>query len=118
MCDLYAIDLDSFLQMDHKLKKKLFSITQVEPPTVDVNFLSTAQVEIIPDIIEVTGEITDEEKLLLYFEGKRSGGDRSKDIEWVETIDGKILVKFANVEGIKFVHVIMIPKIHVNPCRC
>ena len=101
MCGLYAVDLDSFLQMSHKLKKKAFLISQVEPPKVDINLLSIAQVEIIPDTIEVTGEITDEEYLKLYFEGKRSGGDRPKDVEWVENVDGKILVKFANAEGIK-----------------
>ena len=119
MCDLYDVDLDIFLQMSHRLKRKQFSICQVEPPDpkVDVDLLSASQVEIIPDIIEVTGEITDEEKLQLYFEGKRSGGDSSKDIEWVKSIDGKILVKFANAEGIKFLHVIIsviIPKMHVD----
>ena len=51
------------------------------------------------DIIEVTGD-DDIETLKLYFEGRRSGGNRSKAVEYVTKVDANVVhVKFKSTDG-------------------
>ena len=54
-----------------------------------------------PDLIEVTFDTDiDIETLLLYFEGKRSGGNRTKEAKSIKTIEqGVVHVKFQSSEG-------------------
>ena len=56
---------------------------------------------IIPDLIEVTGaDGMNNDLLEMYFEGKRSGGGREKEVEWIEDVgDGVIHVKFSEAKG-------------------
>ena len=58
---------------------------------------------IIPDIIEVTGEdISNTERLEIYFQGVHSGGKREKEVEWIKYVDeGVVHVKFLSSEGKK-----------------
>ena len=54
-----------------------------------------------PDLIEVTFDTDiDTDTLQLYFESKRSGGNRAKEVESIKTIEqGVVHVKFESSEG-------------------
>ena len=55
---------------------------------------------IIPDIIEVTGENVYTDVLEMYFQGVKSGGGRDKEVEWIRNVDdGVVHVKFVSTEG-------------------
>ena len=55
---------------------------------------------IIPDIIEVTGENVNTDVLEMYFQGVKSGGGRDKEVEWIRNVDdGVVHVKFVSTEG-------------------
>ena len=52
------------------------------------------------DTIVVSGDMTDEDLVWSYFEGRRSGGNKNKEVESVKTIKkGVFHVKFSNSEG-------------------
>ena len=54
-----------------------------------------------PDLIEVTFDTDiDTDTLQLYFESKRSGGNKTKEVESIKTIEqGVVHVKFESSEG-------------------
>lgn len=54
-----------------------------------------------PDLIEVTFDTDiDTDTLQLYFESKRSGGNKTKEVESIKTIEqGVVHVKFKSSEG-------------------
>ena len=84
-------DLESFIHQTHKIKGRLVEITVSE---------ELPQLDIIPDIIEVTGENVNTDVLEMYFQGAKSGGGREKDVEWIRNIDdGVVHVKFVSTEG-------------------
>ena len=97
-------DLESFIHQTHKIKGRLVEITVSEElPQLeeeDDDDTKSVRVDIIPDIIEVTGENVNTDVLEMYFQGAKSGGGREKDVEWIRNIDdGVVHVKFVSTEG-------------------
>ena len=79
-------DLEIFIQQRYKIKGQLEA--------------ESVRVDIIPDIIEVTGENVNTDILEMYFQGVRSGGGREKEVEWIKIVDdGVAHVKFVSTEG-------------------
>ena len=104
-CVFMTSDLESFIQQRHKIKGQLVEITVSEElPQLeeeDDDDTKSVQVDIIPDIIEVTGEnLNNTDVLEMYFQGVKSGGGREKEVEWIRNIDdGVVHVKFISTEG-------------------
>ena len=74
-------------------------VSEEVPQPVEKDDESTKD-NIIPDIIEVTGEDVNTAVLEMYFQGVKSGGGREKEVEWIKHVDdGVVHVTFVSTEG-------------------
>lgn len=89
--------------MKHKYKGKLFHINVSTTPSSNNDDADTDHRDTddaVCDTVVVTGDISNEDIVLSYFEGRRSGGNKSKDVESVKIIKkGVFHVKFSDPEG-------------------
>ena len=105
----FSLDIEGFLRQKHKIKRQPVDISLHKPSSSNKNSchqqdektsITSQPDDIIPDTIEVTGDISNVEVLELYFQGVTSGGNREKVVEWIKHVDkGIVHVKFLSSEG-------------------
>ena len=107
----FIIDVDAFISKKHTIKRDPVVITvsdlaleenkDEKEGEDDDEQESSLHDAIIPDLIEVTAADGLESDILeLYFESKKAGGKRDKEVEWIEDIgNGTFQIKFSSEQG-------------------
>ena len=94
-------DVSSFLKQRHTIKGQEIKITvdSLLFHEEEDDDTTSANDNIIPGIIEVTGDVSNTKRLKTYFEGVKSGGGREKKVEHIRHVDDVVHVKFVSTEG-------------------